>query len=70
MRRPFTPQLSQKYPAATSVSRGFPEDISCVFRSMNLDHGSIFISNVEAAKNPNTLASIDEGIQDIVSVRF
>ena len=70
MRRPFTPQYSQKYPSATSVSRGFPEDISCVFRSMNLDHGSIFISNVEAAKNPNTLASIDEIIQDIVLVLF
>ena len=70
MRRPFTPQYSQKYPSAASVSRGFPEDISCVFRSMNLDHGSIFISNVEAAKNPNTLASIDEIIQDIVLVLF
>lgn len=34
----------------------FPEDIECVYQPLN-GKGAIFISNIEAASNPQTLAS-------------
>lgn len=34
----------------------FPEDIECVYQPLN-GKGAIYVSNIEAASNPQTLAS-------------
>lgn len=45
----------------------YPEDIECVLVSECPDKGSIFISNVEAAQNVNTLRSKTVAIQNTKS---
>jgi hypothetical protein len=39
------------------MPKTFPEDIECIVRGPTPDAGSLYISNVEAASNPNTLKS-------------
>ena len=39
------------------LSKRFPEDIECIIQSPHRDRGSLYISNIEAAENPNTLQS-------------
>jgi hypothetical protein len=39
------------------MPKTFPEDIECIVKAKTADKGSLYISNVEAASNPNTLKS-------------
>jgi hypothetical protein len=39
------------------MPKTFPEDIECIISAPMPDRGSLYISNVEAASNPNTLKS-------------
>jgi len=47
-----------KFNPGMTMPEKFPEDIECVIKSNNENYGSVYISNVEAAQNPNTLRSI------------
>jgi hypothetical protein len=40
------------------MPKTFPEDIDCVIRGKTASQGSIYISNIEAAENIETLKSI------------
>lgn len=40
------------------MQRKYPEDIECIIKSTHPSKGSLYISNVEAAENPQTLKSI------------
>lgn len=40
-----------------NLPKTFPEDIECIIKSNDPEMGSLYISNVEAASNPNTLKS-------------
>lgn len=39
------------------MPKTFPEDIECIIKGRADGFGSLYISNVEAASNPNTLKS-------------
>lgn len=43
--------------ASLNMPKKFPEDIECIIQSRNLSSGSLYISNIEAAENINTLKS-------------
>ena len=40
----------------SSVTKKFPEDIECIVTPSSSGCGGIFISNIEVAENPKTLA--------------
>jgi hypothetical protein len=67
MSRAQTAHSLPRHNCPATLVRRFPEDIECVHRSNSLDRGSIFISNVEAAQNPNTLRSTPNAMQDTTS---
>lgn len=56
----------QKPYASLNISNKFPEDIECIIRSPDTLKGSLFISNIEAAENINTLQSTFLYIKSIV----
>ena len=43
--------------SSLNLQKKFPEDIECVIRSDDKSRGSLYISNIEAAENINTLKS-------------
>lgn len=54
-------------PKASPLLQKYSEDIQCVYPSPDPTKGSIYVSNVEAAENPQTLASKFSTIQNTTS---
>ena len=52
-----TPLYGQYGGYQTNTPKKYPEDIQCVHPSSHPKKGAIYVSNVEAAENPNTLKS-------------
>jgi hypothetical protein len=51
-------------PKSNAMPEKWPEDIQCVHPSKNPNKGSIYVSNVEAASNHETLSSIYNEIKN------
>lgn len=52
------------------MPKTFPEDIECIIKGKTPEAGSLYISNVEAASNPNTLKSTPLSIQNSKLLQF
>lgn len=59
----------QKPYASLNLNNKFPEDIECIISSPQPDRGSLYISNIEAAENINTLKSTALLIKNIASLQ-
>lgn len=57
MQRGITSHSLPKHNFHAPLLKRFPEDIQCILQGPDREAGSIFISNIEAAENPNTLRS-------------
>ncbi len=52
----YSYSMPKAYPAP-EVSKKFPEDIECIIKSKDPTSGSLYISNIEAAQNLDTIKS-------------
>ena len=50
-------KMAYHQPLVHGMPKKYPEDIQCVFPSSDPHKGAIYVSNVEAAENINTLRS-------------
>ena len=53
--------------ASLNMPKKWPEDIECIIKASDPSCGSLYISNVEAAENVNTLKSTNQVIKNLAS---
>ena len=62
--RRFTPRTLPLMQNGISLQVRYPEDIQIIIRADTHTHGSLFLSNLEAAQNPQLLQSTPSATQN------